>query len=129
LACESKLLDGLVRLGHYWDTVNLLASGERTSARLGYRSGYYTRTLITWVGKLEPRAYRRENRARSGRSEAPNSAVPEFQMPAIALAGKGRPGQSANAFFHAGSCRLVLTRQFAAHDAENLVFACNSRPL
>ena len=24
--------------------------GERTSARLGYRSGYYTRTLITRVG-------------------------------------------------------------------------------
>jgi len=29
--------------------------GERTSARLGYRSGYYTRTLITRVGKLELR--------------------------------------------------------------------------
>jgi transposase-like protein len=29
--------------------------GERTSARLGYRSGYDTRTLVTWVGKLELR--------------------------------------------------------------------------
>ena len=29
--------------------------GERTTARLGYRSGYYTRTLITRVGKLELR--------------------------------------------------------------------------
>ena len=29
--------------------------GERTQARLGYRSGYYTRTLITRVGKLELR--------------------------------------------------------------------------
>jgi putative transposase len=29
--------------------------GERTSARLGYRSGYYTCTLITRVGKLELR--------------------------------------------------------------------------
>jgi len=29
--------------------------GERTAARLGYRSGYYTRTLITRVGKLELR--------------------------------------------------------------------------
>jgi putative transposase len=29
--------------------------GERTSARLGYRFGYYTRTLITRVGKLELR--------------------------------------------------------------------------
>jgi hypothetical protein len=29
--------------------------GERTSARLGYRSGYYTRTLVTRVGKLELR--------------------------------------------------------------------------
>ena len=29
--------------------------GERTVARLGYRSGYYARTLITRVGKLELR--------------------------------------------------------------------------
>lgn len=29
--------------------------GERTQARLGYRSGYYSRTLITRVGKLELR--------------------------------------------------------------------------
>ena len=29
--------------------------GERTTARLGYRSGYYTRTLVTRVGKLELR--------------------------------------------------------------------------
>ena len=29
--------------------------GERTAARLGYRSGYYRRTLITRVGKLELR--------------------------------------------------------------------------
>jgi putative transposase len=29
--------------------------GERTSARIGYRSGYYSRTLITRVGKLELR--------------------------------------------------------------------------
>ena len=27
--------------------------GERTAARLGYRSGYYARTLVTLVGKLE----------------------------------------------------------------------------
>src|SRR5512132_3792387 len=31
------------------------AKGERASSRLGYRSGYYGRTLITRVGKLEPR--------------------------------------------------------------------------
>jgi putative transposase len=29
--------------------------GERTAARLGYRSGYHSRTLITRVGKLELR--------------------------------------------------------------------------
>jgi len=29
--------------------------GERTTTRLGYRSGYYSRTLITRVGKLELR--------------------------------------------------------------------------
>ena len=31
------------------------AKGERSAARLGYRSGYYSRTLITRVGKLELR--------------------------------------------------------------------------
>src|SRR5919199_1023766 len=31
------------------------AKGERTDARLGYRAGYYGRTLITRVGKLELR--------------------------------------------------------------------------
>jgi transposase-like protein len=29
--------------------------GERTESRLGYRCGYYTRTLVTRVGKLELR--------------------------------------------------------------------------
>ena len=31
------------------------AKGERTANRMGYRSGYYGRTLITRVGKLELR--------------------------------------------------------------------------
>jgi putative transposase len=31
------------------------AKSERTAGRLGYRAGYYGRTLITRVGKLEPR--------------------------------------------------------------------------
>ena len=30
--------------------------GERTPQRLGYRAGYYPRTLVTRVGKLELRA-------------------------------------------------------------------------
>jgi putative transposase len=37
--------------------------GEREESRLGYRSGYYTRTLITRVGKLE----RQVPRDRDGR--------------------------------------------------------------
>jgi putative transposase len=31
------------------------SKGERTPERLGYRSGYYGRTLVTRVGKLELR--------------------------------------------------------------------------
>ena len=31
------------------------AKGERTEDRLGYRAGYYGRTLVTRVGKLELR--------------------------------------------------------------------------
>ena len=37
--------------------------GERTEARLGYRAGYYPRSLVTRVGKLELRVPRdREGR-------------------------------------------------------------------
>src|SRR5665811_626298 len=39
------------------------ASGERTDSRVGYRAGYYPRTLVTRVGKLELRVPRdREGR-------------------------------------------------------------------
>jgi transposase-like protein len=55
--------------------------GERTPSRLGYRSGYYGRTLVTRIGKLELRVpqdragrfsielfegYQRSERARGG---------------------------------------------------------------
>ena len=39
------------------------ASGERTASRLGYRAGYYSRGLVTRIGKLELRVPRdREGR-------------------------------------------------------------------
>jgi putative transposase len=44
------------------------AKGERTPARLGYRSGYYSRSLITRVGTLElrvPQTARADFRPRS----------------------------------------------------------------
>jgi transposase-like protein len=41
--------------------------GERTEGRLGYRSGYYPRALITRVGKIELRV-RRGNQDGSGAS-------------------------------------------------------------
>ncbi len=31
------------------------SKGERTTERVGYRSGYYARTLVTRIGKLELR--------------------------------------------------------------------------
>src|SRR3982750_1109178 len=41
--------------------------GQRTPNRLGYRSGYYSRTLITRVGKLELRVPQdRQGRCRAG---------------------------------------------------------------
>jgi transposase-like protein len=36
--------------------------GERTSGRQGYRSGYYGRTLITGIGKLELRVPQQRDR-------------------------------------------------------------------
>ena len=45
--------------------------GERSAARLGYRSGYYSRTLITRVGKLELRV----PQDRDGASRLSSSSV------------------------------------------------------
>lgn len=61
LAEDSELLRTLMRTAlqevleaEMADAVGAV-KGERTPARLGYRSGYYPRTLITRVGKLELR--------------------------------------------------------------------------
>ena len=40
------------------------AKGERSEQRLGYRSGYYNRTLVTRVGKIELRRIDRGGSAR-----------------------------------------------------------------
>ena len=46
------------------------AKGERTEERLGYRAGYYSRTLVTRVGKLELRGRERRSRRLAGRRPA-----------------------------------------------------------
>ena len=43
---------------------------ERTAGRLGYRSGYYGRTLVTRIGKLELRVPRSLPRRRPGTAPA-----------------------------------------------------------
>jgi putative transposase len=52
-----KLLQTLVQqvLEAEMDQALEAGKGERTAGRLGYRSGYYTRSLVTRVGKLELR--------------------------------------------------------------------------
>ncbi len=50
--------EGRIALGPVAETIEGdvgAGKGERTAARLGYRSGYYSRTLVTRVGKLELR--------------------------------------------------------------------------
>ncbi len=47
---------------------------ERTERRLGYRAGYYNRTLITRVGKVELRVPQdRQGRLRTGSLSAINA--------------------------------------------------------
>src|SRR3954469_5193878 len=48
--------------------------GERAAGRQGYRSGYYGRTLITRVGKLELRYRRTARGARGGSRPSCSSA-------------------------------------------------------
>ena len=61
LAGDEEFLRGLVRtaLQEVLEVEMTEALGaeksERTAGRLGYRSGYYGRTLITRIGKLELR--------------------------------------------------------------------------
>ena len=58
---EDDFLRGVVRavlqevLESEMDETVQASKGERTPARLGYRSGYYTRSLVTRVGALELR--------------------------------------------------------------------------
>ena len=51
--------------------------GERTPFRLGYRSGYYQRTLVTRVGKLELRVPQ-DRKGRFSTQLFDGSAVLEF---------------------------------------------------
>jgi len=61
LSNDREFLTELVRsvvqqtLEQEMDAALQASKGERTEARLGYRSGYYERTLVTRVGKLELR--------------------------------------------------------------------------
>ena len=61
LAGDEELLRGLMRTALQEvlevEMAEALGAekGERTSSRLGYRSGYYGRTLVTRIGKLELR--------------------------------------------------------------------------
>jgi putative transposase len=52
-----KLMQALLQevLEAEMDEALLAGKGERTAGRLGYRSGHYTRSLVTRVGKLELR--------------------------------------------------------------------------
>ena len=58
---DSDWLKGLVHqvvqevLEAEMDEALQAGKGERTASRLGYRAGYYGRTLVTRVGKLELR--------------------------------------------------------------------------
>ena len=60
--------------------------GERTPGRLGYRSGYYGRTLTTRIGKLELRVPRSLPRRRPG--TAPGGSRPRCSRAISARSGR-----------------------------------------
>ena len=72
LAEQEDFLRGLIQqvvqqvLEAEMDDALSAEKGQRTPNRLGYRSGHYSRTLTTRVGKLDLR-YRRIGRGGSGR--------------------------------------------------------------
>src|SRR3954470_9825008 len=64
------------------------AEGERTAARLGYRAGYYSRTLVTRVGKLELRVPRAHCRCRL--PPPPPFTITPVRIPATQFSGSSR---------------------------------------
>ena len=61
------------------------SKGERTASRLGYRSGYYSRTLATRVGKIALRVPSRDYQRRPRSSARVNRRAPAclcFRRPA-----------------------------------------------
>ena len=91
--------------------------GERTPNRLGYRSGYYNRTLMTRVGKLELRVpqdrqghFRTEVFERYQRSEkALVGALAEMYVQGVSTRMSFRPPPSAASIrVSMRSCRSLL---------------------
>ena len=64
--------------------------GERTVDRTGYRSGYYSRGLVTRIGKLELRVPR-DREGRSLRLLQPRAGDPDREAGAAGAAGPGGP--------------------------------------
>ena len=50
---DSAFARGDSDAGRRWKEHYLPEPGERTADRVGYRSGYYSRGLVTRIGKLE----------------------------------------------------------------------------
>lgn len=65
--------------------------GERTEARLGYRAGYYPRTLVTRVGKLELRVPRDRDGRGEGRPLSGGSLPGGGREPTRLPRHRGRP--------------------------------------
>jgi Transposase, Mutator family len=66
--------------------------GERTEARVGYRSGYYTRSLIAWGGKIEvpqDRQLALARRACRGNISAGRRSIP-LHPPEVECIAKGK---------------------------------------
>jgi hypothetical protein len=97
--------------------------GERTSARLGYRSGYYTRTLVTRVGKLELRCEREGRRccdAGLGHSRLGGHLV-EGQAAGV----RSRAGKADTAIFaHGGQLTAFCHTAVETENQKSVLPAC-----
>src|SRR5215470_16639179 len=93
--------------------------GERTAGRLGYRSGYYGRTLITRIGKLELRVPVGSDRA-----------VLDRAVRAVPALGAGAGGGLAEMYVQGVSTRKVkaITEELCGHSfSASSISAINQR--
>ena len=87
------------------------ASGERTAARLGYRTGYYRRGLVTRIGKLDLWVRALGDPAPAAEAEESSMSQHAIKRSAHHLQNRSMCGRSPRRAYRAPKDGLILVEQ------------------